>query len=90
MKSIAQRLLTTPLNRIIEGKFLEDLDLTRALTVEQVAERLQLPETTVRKMFRNGTLPAVKLGKHWRMSEDVLEKILSGEIQVNTDSDTDD
>ena len=66
----------------------EDPDLARMLTVEQVAEKLQLPPTTIRKMFRNGVLPAIKFGKHWRMSEDLLEKIIAGEVDPGAGSDS--
>jgi excisionase family DNA binding protein len=87
MKLNESRLLSDFKHRIILGECLEDTELTKALTVEQVAKELQLPETTIRKMFRKGTLPAVKLGKHWRMSEETLDKILRGEIAISADDD---
>ena len=66
----------------------EVIDLVKALTVEQVAERLQVPENTVRKWFRNGVLPAIKIGRHWRMSEDALDKIIAGEVDLGAGSDS--
>ena len=62
--------------------------MVKALTVEQVAERLQVPENTVRKWFRNGVLPAIKIGRHWRMSEDALDKIIAGEVDLGAGSDS--
>jgi len=42
------------------------------LTVPEVAEKLRLHPLTVRKMFREGTLPAFKVGRQWRVSASML------------------
>lgn len=44
------------------------------LTVQQVAERLQVHEETVRRWIRDGALPVLDLGKKagYRISEDDL------------------
>ena len=39
-----------------------DLEL---LTVEEVAEILRIHPDSARRMMRNGTLPAVKIGLRW-------------------------
>lgn len=49
-----------------------------ALTIKQVARLLQLPEQTVRQRLREGTLPGVRLGKHWRVSRAGLDRLLTG------------
>lgn len=36
------------------------------LTVEEVAQFLRVPKSTVYKLARLGQLPASKIGKHWR------------------------
>lgn len=36
------------------------------LTVEDVAQFLRVPKSTVYKLARSGQLPASKVGKHWR------------------------
>ena len=41
-----------------------DLEL---LTVEEVAEILRIHPDSARRMMRNGTLPAVKIGLRWYM-----------------------
>lgn len=46
------------------------------LTPEQVAEKLQLTKTTVYRMCRRGELPAVKLGKSWRISSQKLAELM--------------
>ena len=47
------------------------------LTVDEVAEYLKLPVVTIYLYARNGSLPAAKLGKHWRFSLSHLEEWIS-------------
>jgi excisionase family DNA binding protein len=42
------------------------------MTVADVARFLQIEEATVRRLARDGELPARKLGKHWRFLRDDL------------------
>lgn len=42
----------------------------RVLTVEQVAEMLQLNPQVVRQYLREGKLPGRKIGRHWRVWEE--------------------
>lgn len=50
----------------------------RYLTVEQVAERLQVRRETVREWLRRGLLPGVRLGDRtgWRIRPSDLERFL--------------
>jgi excisionase family DNA binding protein len=51
------------------------------LTVEQVAERLQVHPETVRRWLRGGRLRGVRLGGSklgYRISEDELERFIAG------------
>ena len=48
----------------------------KLLTPEQVAERLQVTERTVYGWLRRGTLPALKLGRLWRVRPEDLEAFL--------------
>ena len=43
------------------------------LTVEQVAEYLQMPVQTVRQHLRTGELPGRKIGKTWRVLRSELD-----------------
>ena len=52
------------------------LILREILTVQELAERFKLPESTVEEMARTGKLPAFKVGKHWRFDLDLLKKEL--------------
>lgn len=47
-------------------------DLREVMSVEDVAEFLQLDPATVRSLARRGELPGVKLGKHWRFLRDEI------------------
>jgi excisionase family DNA binding protein len=47
------------------------------LTVEDVAKQLQVSTYTVRRWLKSGKLPAIKLGKEWRISPDDLEAFLA-------------
>ncbi len=50
------------------------------LTVEQLAELLQVDEKTVRSLAAKGDLPGRKLGRHWRFSRTaVLEWLATPE-----------
>ena len=52
------------------------LVLREILTVQELAERFKLPDSTVEEMARTGKLPAFKVGKHWRFDLDLLKKEL--------------
>ncbi len=45
------------------------------LTVKEVAELLKMSEATVRKWCREGVLPAVKLGKSYRIRRSDIDKL---------------
>jgi excisionase family DNA binding protein len=47
------------------------------LTVEQAAEVLQIHKVTVYKYIRSGLLPAVKLGKVYRIYRNDVEALLA-------------
>ena len=48
----------------------------KLLTPEQVAKRLQVTERTVYGWLRRGGLPALKLGRLWRIRPEDLEAFL--------------
>jgi excisionase family DNA binding protein len=43
------------------------------LTVDEVSEWLRIPRSTVYKLCKEGRIPVVKIGKHWRFSRKRLE-----------------
>jgi len=46
------------------------------MTVAEVAERLRVSERTVRQLIMRGELPAIKIGKEWRIARAELEAFL--------------
>jgi excisionase family DNA binding protein len=42
------------------------------LTPEQVSERFQIRVRQVKELARQGRIPAIKIGRAWRFSEEVL------------------
>lgn len=47
---------------------------TEFLTVEEVAEYLRLPLSTVYKLAQDNKIPGFKVGKHWRFRRETFEK----------------
>ncbi len=56
------------------------------LTVDQVAERMQLHPDTVRLWLRTGRIKGTKLSRRagYRIPETELQRVLSGEDQAKT------
>ena len=46
------------------------------LTVNQVAEYLQLSEMTTYKLVQGGRIPAFKIGRHWRIKRTDLNNLI--------------
>jgi excisionase family DNA binding protein len=51
----------------------ESANLPDMLTIAEVAKYLKLHELTVRRLAREGELPAFKVGRQWRIKRDLLE-----------------
>ena len=58
-------------------------DYPEIMTVTQVAEYFQISEMTTYKLVQEGTIPAFKIGRHWRVKRDDLDvfidKLIKGE-----------
>src|SRR5262245_15107469 len=49
------------------------LALHEVLTVDEIADKLKVPRSTIEEMARAGKLPgAFRVGKHWRFDLDLL------------------
>lgn len=46
------------------------------LTVDQVADHLKVRARTVRDWIRRNELPAIKIGREWRIEQTALEQFL--------------
>ncbi len=49
----------------------------KMLTVEQVANDLQLSVRTVRRLIEDGSIPVHRIGRSLRISEDDLDRYLA-------------
>ena len=45
-------------------------------TTEEVAQQLRVPESRIRRLCREGELPALKVGKSWRVRADFADALL--------------
>lgn len=46
------------------------------LTVQEVADLLKTSRQQIRKMIRNGLIPAVRIGREWRIDPHYLRDFL--------------
>ena len=51
--------------------------MTAILTVKGAASLLKTSRQQVRKMIQSGDLPAVKVGREWRIRADALDDFLT-------------
>ena len=58
-------------------------DYPLIMTIAEVAEYLGLHELTVRRLAREGAIPALKLGRQWRVKRDLLEKWIENRSMDN-------
>jgi excisionase family DNA binding protein len=57
------------------------------LTPEEVAARLRVTPKTVRRYCQLGQLKAARVGRQWRISENMLEKFLNKEPDAPADKE---
>ena len=49
----------------------------QVLTIEELSDYLKVPVSTLYKLAREGSVPAVKVGKHWRFHKDAIDRWMS-------------
>lgn len=59
---------------------------TDILTVDEAAELLKIPRSSVYKLSQQGKIPAQKVGRHWRFHRATLLKWIAGELNRNVNS----
>jgi len=59
----------------------------KAYSPKEVMERLGISQTTIYRWLESGQLPAVKIGKLWRIPVDALEELLDTEGGQSEDPD---
>jgi len=63
------------------SKPFEDID--EIMTIEEVARYLSLHELTVRRLAREGEIPAFKIGRQWRVKKALLDRWIEREAMRN-------
>ena len=58
----------------------------RVLTVREVAETMRVSNMTVYRLIRAGELPAIRVGKHFRIRENELSEYLESQTVRGGDS----
>jgi excisionase family DNA binding protein len=58
-------------------------DVSEIMTIEQVARYLSLHELTVRRLARDGEIPAFKVGRQWRVKRELLDRWIEREALRN-------
>ena len=48
------------------------------LTVDEAAELLKIPRSSIYKLAQEGKIPAKKVGRHWRFHRGVLLRYVAG------------
>ena len=59
------------------------------LTVDKVAAYLKLHPLIVRRLARRGDIPAVKIGRQWRVRRDLLERWMEERSMSKLDEPSD-
>ena len=65
----------TAANRKADG---DGLSRTQFLTVAEVAAAMRVSKMTVYRLVHNGELPAVRVGRSFRVPEDAVDTYLQG------------
>jgi excisionase family DNA binding protein len=56
--------------------------LPRTYTVSEVGQILHRTEQTIRRMIKEKKLPAIRIGGGYIITQETIDKILSGEIEL--------
>ena len=51
-----------------------DLEMDKWLTLEQIAEYLQMSNSSIYKMAQMGKIPAYKVGRQWRFRRKEIDR----------------
>jgi len=54
------------------------------MTIEEVADYLKIPKSTVYKLAQEGKIPCQKVGRHWRFRHETIDQWLD-EKSSNSD-----
>jgi excisionase family DNA binding protein len=58
-----------------------DMEEKRLLSVEEVANYLKIPKSTLYKMCSEREIPCAKIGKHWRFDKSLIDEWFIAKMQ---------
>ena len=57
------------------------------MTIDEVADYLKIPKSTVYKLAQEGKLPCQKVGRHWRFRRETIDQWLDEKSKdMNSDA----
>lgn len=56
--------------------------LPEIMTIEEVAEYLRIPLSSLYKLAQQGKIPASKVGRHWRFRREVIDKWIDNQFET--------
>jgi excisionase family DNA binding protein len=56
------------------------------LTIDELAEYLKIPKSTLYKLTQEGKIPGQKIGRHWRFSKEAIDRWLEEAHKVGKPS----
>ena len=54
------------------------------LKIKEVSDYLKIPVSTVYKLIQEGKIPAIKLGKHWRLMKRDIDRLFIESPQAHS------
>ena len=65
--------------------------MTKFLTAKELSQLLRIPKRSIYKFAKEGQIPgALRIGKHWRFCEDIIEAWVKGLSERSRKSKTSD
>ncbi|MCD6194337.1 MAG: helix-turn-helix domain-containing protein [Candidatus Aminicenantes bacterium] len=66
------------------NKRYRDVTMDKWLTLEQIAEYLQMSTSSIYKMSKKGKIPAYKVGRQWRFKKEEIDRwIEEGKLRLD-------
>ncbi len=61
--------------------------MTKLLTAKELSQLLRIPKRSIYKFAKEGYIPGtLRIGKHWRFRQDVMEKWILQQTEIQTKS----
>ena len=58
-------------------------EIPAIMTIEQIAKYQSLHPLTVRRLARDGEIPALKIGSQWRVKRELLDRWIVEQSEMN-------